>query len=201
MASVTSITRCLHDKNSNTANFLPNYYSVQNGVPISGAVVVPDKGVPLINPAFAASLASMPILTATQAGVPQTLRFTQKTDFAPRIGFAWRVFGDDKTVIRGGYGKFIETELGQALLNAWAVEASDVAVFTNTVSNGKAQYTFPYAFPSNLAQPGTQNFDLSTKLHFQDPFVQQWNLTVERDLGFRLVCGFLMTAATDRISP
>jgi Carboxypeptidase regulatory-like domain len=172
------------DKNSNTANFLPNYYSVQNGVPISGAVVVPDKGVPLINPAFAASLASMPILTATQAGVPQTLRFTQKTDFAPRIGFAWRVFGDDKTVIRGGYGKFIETELGQALLNAWAVEASDVAVFTNTVSNGKAQYSFPYAFPSNLAQPGTQNFDLSTRLHFQDPFVQQWNLTFERDLGF-----------------
>ena len=59
-----------------------------------------------------------------------------------------------------------------------------MAVFTNTLSGGKAQYTFPYAFPSNLSQPGTQNFDLSTMLHYQDPFVQQWNLTVERDLGF-----------------
>lgn len=173
------------DRNYNTANFLPDYYSIQNGVAVHGAVVVPDKGVPLINPAFAESLAPMPILTASQAGVPQSLRFSQKTDFAPRIGFAWRVFGDDKTVIRGGYGKFIETELGQALLNAWAVEASDVAVFTNSVTNKQAQYTFPYAFPSNLAQPGTQNFDLSTVLHFKDPYVQQWNLTIERDLGFQ----------------
>jgi hypothetical protein len=36
-----------------------------------------------------------------------------------------------------------------------------------------------------LAQPGTQVFDLSAKIHYQDPFVQQWNLTVERDLGFQ----------------
>ncbi len=173
------------DKNSNTANFLPNYYSVQNGEEIHGAVVVPNAGVPLINPAFAESLAPMPILTASQAGLPQSLRFSEKTDFAPRIGFAWRVFGDDKTVVRGGYGKFIETELGEALLNAWAVEASDVAAFTNTVVNNKATYTFPYAFPANLAQPGTQVFDLSTVPHFQDPFVQQWNFTIERDLGFQ----------------
>ena len=173
------------DHNSNTANFLPNYSSIQNGVPINGAVVVPNAGAPLINPAFSQSLAPMPILLASQVGLPQSLRYSQKTDFAPRIGFAWRVFGDDKTVIRGGYGKFIETELGQALLNAWAVEASDVAGFTNTVVNGKAQLTFPYAFPANLAQPGSQEFDLSTVLHFTDPYVQQWNLTIERDLGFQ----------------
>ena len=90
------------DKNNNTANFLPNYSSIQNGVPINGAVVVPDAGASLINPAFAQSLAPMPILLASQVGLPQSLRYSEKTDFAPRIGFAWRVFGDDKTVIRGG---------------------------------------------------------------------------------------------------
>ncbi len=173
------------DKNSNTANFLPNYYSIQNGQTIHGAVVVPDKGLSLVNPAFAESLAPMPILTASQAGVPQSLRFSQKTDFAPRVGFAWRIFGNDKTVLRGGYGKFIEAQLGNLLDAAWAVEASDVAAFTNTVSNNKATYTFPYAFPSNLAQPGTQVFDLSSAIHYQDPFVQQWNVTLERDLGFQ----------------
>ncbi|MGD1070220.1 MAG: TonB-dependent receptor [Bryobacteraceae bacterium] len=173
------------DHNNNTANFLPNYYSIQNGVTIHGAVVVPDLGVPLINPAFAQSLAPMPILTATQAGVPQNLRFVERTDFAPRIGVAWRVTGDNKTVVRAGYGKFIESELGNLLDAAWAVEASDVAAFTNTIVNGKPTYTFPYAFPSNLAQPGTQVFDLSSAIHYQDPFVQQWNVTFERDLGFQ----------------
>lgn len=174
-----------NDKNHNTANFLPNYTSIQNGVPINGAVVVPNQGLSLVNPAFAESLAPMPILTASQAGVPQSLRFSQKTDFAPRIGVAWRVTNDNKTVIRAGYGKFIEAQLGNLLDAAWAVEASDVAGFTNSVANGKATYTFPYAFPSNLAQPGTQVFDLSSKLHYQDPFVQQWNFTFERDLGFQ----------------
>ena len=124
-------------------------------------------------------------MTASQAGIPNSLRYSQKTDFAPRIGFAWRVTGDGKTVIRGGYGKFIDSPLGYLILSSWAVEASDVATFTNSISNGKAQYTFPYPFPSNLAQPGTQDFDLSYDLHYKDPYVQQWNFTFERDLGFQ----------------
>ena len=173
------------DRNNNTANFLPNYSSIQNGVLVHGAVVVPDKGLSLVNPAFAQSLAPMPILTATQAGLPQSLRYSQKTDFAPRVGFAWRVTGDGKTVLRGGYGKFIEAELGNLLDAAWAVEASDVAAFTNKITNGVPLYKFPYPFPSNLAQPGTQAFDLSAVLHYTDPYVQQWNLTLERDLGFQ----------------
>ena len=173
------------DHNNNTANFLPNYTSVQNGVTVAGAVVVPDKGVQLINPAFAQSIAPTPILTASQVGLPQSLRYSSKLDFAPRIGFAYRATADGKTVIRGGYGKFIEAQLGNLLLSSWAVESSDVAGFTNSISNGKAQLNFPYPFPSNLAQPGSQVFDLSNVLHYKDPFVQQWNVTLERDLGFQ----------------
>jgi len=174
-----------NDRNNNTANFLPNYSSIQNGVFVNGAIVIPDKAVSLVNPAFAQSLLPMPILTASQVGIPQSLRYSQKTDFAPRVGFAWRVTGDGKTVLRGGYGKFIEAELGNLLDAAWAVEASDVAGFTNSFAGGKPTYSFPYAFPSNLAQPGSQSFDLSSVLHYTDPYVQQWNLTVERDLGFQ----------------
>ncbi len=173
------------DHNSNTANLLPDVYNVVNGVTVHGAVVVPDKGYSLINPAFAQSIAPTPILTASQAGIPQSLRYSAKADFAPRIGFAWRATADGKTVIRGGYGRFIEAQLGNLLLSSWAVEASDVAGFTNSIVGGKPQLTFPYPFPSNLAQPGSQVFDLSNALHYKDPYVQQWNLTLERDLGFQ----------------
>ena len=172
------------DHYNNTANFIPDYYGVFNGATVHGAVVIPDGSQKLVNPAFAESIAPTPILTASAANLPESLRYTQKTDFAPRVGFAWRVTSDGKTVIRGGYGKFIEAELGNLLLASWAVEASDLAVFTNTITNGRPALTFPYPFPSNLAQPGTQEFDLSAELHYKDPYVQQWNFTVERDLGF-----------------
>src|SRR5262249_2863557 len=32
--------------------------------------------------------------------------------------------------------------------------------------------------------PGTQSLSNLVDLHYKDPYVQQWNLTLERDLGF-----------------
>jgi hypothetical protein len=174
------------DHYNNEADFLPNYYSSENGVVVRGAVVVPDLAVPSnINAGFAQSIAPTPILTATQADIPQSLKFSPKTDFGPRVGFAWRVTKDGKTVIRAGYGRFIETELGNAAEGAWAVEASDVANFTNSFSNGIPKYSLPYAFPSNLAIPGSQSFDYAVDPYYKDPYVQQWNFTIEHDLGFQ----------------
>jgi len=173
------------DHLNNEANFLPDYYSVQNGQTVRGAVVIPNQSTfAIVDPGFTQSIAPTPILTATQAGIPESLRFSQKTDFAPRLGFAWRMFGNDKTVLRGGYGRFIETLLGSAFENAGATESSDFAFFNNSFnSSGKPGFTLPYAWPSNIAQPGTQSFYIATDTHYKDPYVQEWDLTLERDLG------------------
>jgi hypothetical protein len=50
--------------------------------------------------------------------------------------------------------------------------------------NGKPALSFPYAFPSNLSQPGVATFEYASALHYKDPYVTQWNLTIERSLGF-----------------
>ena len=171
------------DALSNIAVFLPDVYSVINGVGVHGAVAVPDDGLPLTNATFAASIAPTPIYTASQLGMSQTLHQSQKSSFAPRVGFAWRATADGKTVIRGGYGRFIEAMLGTLTSAGWAVSASSVGSYTNTLVGGKPQLTLASPFPANLAQPGIQSFQLSADVNYRDPYVQQWSMTVERDLG------------------
>jgi hypothetical protein len=117
-------------------------------------------------------------------GLPQNLHYTNKTDFAPRFGFAWRATADGKTVIRGGYGKFIEVPLGTLLGAGYAIHSADQGFYNQAIVNGKPTLTFPYAFPSNLAVPGSQFFQQASDLHYKEAYVQQWNFTIERDLGF-----------------
>ena len=52
-----------------------------------------------------------------------------------------------------------------------------------SASNGLPIYQAPYSFPSNIAQPGTYFFDLASNVHYKDPKIDEWNLTLERDLG------------------
>lgn len=173
------------DHLGNVSNFVPNYESIVNGVEVNGAVILANQAAfSILNPSFAASIAPTPILTAAAAGYPQSMRFSEKTDWAPRLGLAWRLFGNDKTVIRGGFGRYIMTPM-EGLLNAgFAVHSVDQGKYNQTIVNGQPQFTFPYAFPSNLAVAGSQDFKQAFALHYQDPSFYQWNLTVERDLGY-----------------
>jgi hypothetical protein len=173
----------LKDTHYNTAAFVPDYD--QNG--IHGAVAVPNaQGLTYTNPGFQASIGDTPILTAAQAGLPKTLRYTDKSDYGPRIGFAWRPNKNDKTVIRGGWGRFIESPLGFSLVSGWAVSASFVPTYPqnyNPADGSGELLSFPSPFPANLYPPGTATFEYAFPIHYKDPSVQQWNLTFERDLG------------------
>src|ERR1700729_4331590 len=173
----------LKDTHYNTAAFVPDYD--QNG--IHGAVAVPNaQGLTYTNPGFQASIGNTPILTAAQAGLPATLRYTYKSDYGPRIGFAWRPNKNNSTVIRGGWGRFIESPLGFSLVSGWAVSASFVPTYTqnyNPADGSGELLSFPSPFPANLYPPGTATFEYAFPIHYKDPAVQQWNLTFEHDLG------------------
>ncbi len=173
------------DKNNNVVNFDPYYKSTINGQTVNGAIILPNQAAfANINPEFTQSIAPTPLILASQAGVPSDLRYSSKKDFAPRVGFAWRIGKDNKTVLRGGYGRFIEALLSGTAINGWSVGSSDVGYFSNSFDNsGNPLYKFPYSFPSNIAQPGTQFFDLASEIKYKDPIVEEWNLTLERDLN------------------
>jgi hypothetical protein len=150
-----------------------------------GRVIVPNAAsVALTSPQFKTSIGSTPIITAADAGIPESLRYSDKNNFMPRIGFAYRPFGD-RTVIRGGYGVFSVTILGAVFYSLTGIHTSDTRTFTNTP--GTPQFTFPQPFGAGLgaiSAVGNADFRRATDIHSPDPYVQQWNFTAERDLGW-----------------
>jgi hypothetical protein len=181
----------IRETHSNTAVFDPAYDGPGTviGSTAQGAVVVSNSEAKSFESAdFAGAIAPTPILTAAQAGIPSVLRYTDKTDWGPRLGFAWRPLGNDKTVLRGGWGRFIETPLGFSLVAGWAVHSSYLATYNQAFDPTKATPTplLSFSTPFNSAagsSTGTANFDYAFPIHYKDPTVQQWNLTVEQDLG------------------
>ncbi len=182
----------LKEINYNTAFFLPDYHGAGvGGAAVHGAVVVPNAKAQSFESAdFENAISPTPTFTAKQAGLPGTLRYTDKTDWGPRLGFAWRPYGNDKTVVRGGWGRFIETPLGFSLVSGWAVHASYVGVFSQGLQadNVTPQLSFATPFPPQTpgSATGTAGFYYAFPIHYKDPTVQQWNLTLEQDMGHGL---------------
>jgi hypothetical protein len=177
---------------ANATGFDANYTSTINGVVVHGAVVAPNAaGLKIVNPAFAASIAPTPILTALQDGIPSGLRFTDRLDFGPRVGFAWRLRHNGKSVIRGGWGRFVEPPMGGSAYFNWGVATTDnlttpTPVWTGSETNGSPAISFPNPFTSatvGVSAIGSQNFEDAFDPHYRDPWATQYNLTFEQDLG------------------
>ena len=111
-----------------------------------------------------------------------------KRVFAPRLGFAFRPFSDDKTVVRGGYGVFFDSAEGREIDGA-----ADIYPY---VSRGNyiqtlgqaAPLTTDQMFPSfaslGAATPAANTFlAVSMSPEPRNPYVQQWSLGVQRALS------------------
>jgi hypothetical protein len=133
------------------------------------------------------------------AGVNKDRHITipPKKNFGPRIGFAWDVTGDGKTAVRGGYGLIYN-----------AIESGDTAgdnpnslgfsVDTQFVAPGGGPFkAFQFsAGPPSLLQPlgaaGGPSAFRGQAVRIQEvrqptPYVQQWNLTIQRELFGKFV--------------
>lgn len=182
----------LRETHSNTAAFMPNWTGTgtDGSTAVNGAVVVSnEKALANSSQDFIDAISPTPILTAQQAGIPSALRFTDHTDIGPRIGFAWRPYGNDKTVLRGGWGRFIESPLGFSLVSGWAVNSSFEGTYNQDYQDDGVTPLLSFADPFNTAagdDSGTAGFYYAFPIHYSDPSVQQWNLTVEQDLGHNI---------------
>jgi hypothetical protein len=126
-------------------------------------------------------------ITASQDGLPQSLRQTYKGDFQPRIAIAYRPFNDTKTVVRAGFGIYTMTNLGPLSFNNSGNPTSNLHIYSNSNTAGPntPQIVFPNTAPATSGGPtfGGGGLDQGVDPTYRDPQSNQWNVTVERQLS------------------
>jgi len=127
-----------YEANDRMGNFYPSLYN-----PADAAVLLPDGSISPNSPGLGTSpnpiLAGVPLYLngigiPEHNHVPKGLVNNNWKTFGPRIGFAYDLAGNGKTVIRGGVGLMYERIQGNDMYNAGANSPFSLNVTNNSVT-------------------------------------------------------------------
>jgi carboxypeptidase family protein len=151
----------------------------------SGSIVVQDGSLSKVSPAFPKSYVN--VVEASSLGLPgKTLLRTDRNNFAPRLGLAYRPW-DNQTVIRAGLGLYYDVvPLEQTMAGVPFVVNEEPY---NNPANTPV-ITLPQVFPSaGGAGPASISLPSAVNPNLQMPYSMQYSLTIEHsrwDTGFRV---------------
>lgn len=155
--------------NDQISNLVPQFY---DGVSYTSALITPA--------------------TAGSHGLPNNLVLPYNGGFQPRVGIAWDVFGDGKTAVRAGFGRYlsrsnvIEDVLRMAGNPPWTTAVdSGWSGATDTLAGCPTCRTLDAIGPNlknqvvGVSQTGAF---AAVDINFRPPDSYQWNLTVSREV-------------------
>jgi len=122
---------------------------------------------------------------ATDVGLPNKLLSNDYNDFAPRVGLAWRPFGNNQTVIRAGAGIFYLLTSGN---NAVSVPIINVPFIVDESKQQPVVNQRPTLEVRNFFEPFSVNANFTTPLTFgfnpkmRTPHMYQWNFAIQHEL-------------------
>jgi hypothetical protein len=179
-----------YEANNRMGNFYPSLYN-----PADAAVLLPDGTISPTSPGLGSSpnpiLAGVPLYlngigVPGQKGVPKGLVNNNWATFGPRLGFAYDIMGNGKTVLRGGFGLMYERIQGNDMYNAGPNIPFSLSVNNNSVTleNPSVLLTTGNvaARPINPASITGLEID-----KYKQPASYQYSAGVQRQLNARTV--------------
>ncbi len=153
----------------------------------TGSIVIPDGSRGQVHPAF--QQFNSRYVEAGEAGLPNTFVNPNKSDFAPRIGAAYRIKPD--FVIRGGFGVYyVDYTINEFRNSINVAPFVRRAQLTRTLLVGQGldvNSTYTFQNPTANSSAAGADTQLTTLDGFNPDYptmrLYSWNFTIEKDLG------------------
>ncbi|MGA8939660.1 MAG: carboxypeptidase-like regulatory domain-containing protein [Acidobacteriaceae bacterium] len=166
------------------AGFVQDNYRIKPGLTLEGGLRFEWNGTPLEGENRIA-IFNPSNVTLTQAGtngIPADGAYKQNYNVEPRLGFAYDLFNNNKTVIRGAYGFLVDQPV-----------AGTVSIMT-----GNPPFTTAVSYSNSAAPIPLNNLYASAKTasgfalgwvnpNFRNAYVEDFNLNVQQALPWNMV--------------
>jgi outer membrane receptor protein involved in Fe transport len=181
LTGVATLDNAEHLRANSTYFFAQDSWRARPDLTISAGLRYEYNAPPVdaFNRANVYDAATQSLVQVGTGGIPRGGYLPDTNNWAPRIGLAWRP-RQGRTVLRAGYGIYYDQG---------ALATGEGLYFNPPYFNFTVYYPLEQS-PLTLSNPFPQNFPipyppsaLAYQRDLRTPYVQQWNFTIQREVG------------------